>query len=222
MTEDREMDAFAESLYGDRVPPSRGDWWRRFRRFGLPVIAVIAIVVAIAIVTDLPQHQSLAGERSTAASLISQINGDVEPCAYAMRESTTIYRDWLRNNLTASDRAKVPQLLSQDADACSFTSSNINSLSTIEEPGTGVGKYLANVISFSLDWCSSDALGAIEDFSRLTAHPGDQRARADLRQRATYLMTDRRDALGALAGAERYLKGPLPGLDLSRIEIPAS
>jgi hypothetical protein len=219
---ERDMDAFAASLYGDRTPPTRGEWWRRFRRFGLPVVAVIAIVVAIAVVTDLPQHESLAGERSSAASLISEVNGDVKPCAYAMGESNTIYRRWLQGYLTASDRSKVPQLLSQDADACSFTSANINSLSTIEEPGSGVGKYLANVISFALDWTTSDALGAIEDFSRLAARRDDKAASADLRHRAMNLMTDRRDALRALAAAERYLKGPLPALDLPKVEIPAT
>jgi hypothetical protein len=222
MTERPDMDAFAASLYGDRVPPTRADRWKWFRRVGLPVIAVVAIIVAIAVVTDLPQRQSLAGERSTAASLITEVNGDVKTCAYAMGESVTIYRDWIRRNLSASDRSRVPSLLSQDAEACSFTSSSINDLSQIEEPGTGAGKYLANVLSFSMSWTTSDALGAIEDFSRLTAHPNNKRAADDLRDRAKYLAVDRGDALGALKDAERYLKGPLPALGLPKIAIPGA
>lgn len=223
MTDERpQVDAFAATLYGDRTPPTRGDWWRRFRRFGLPAFAVIAIIVAIAAITDLPQHLSLAGERSTAASLVGEVNGDVQQCAYAMREADTIFRRWREDDLSAADRHKVPSLLSQDADACSFTSSSINSLATIEEPGTGAGKYLADMLSFSVDWTTSDALGAIEDFSRLTIHPDNKRANSDLRRRAKYLSADRRDALRALADAERYLKGSLPELALPRIEIPAT
>ena len=81
VTEKLEMDAFAASLYGDRVAPTRRDRWLRFRRVGLPLLAVVLIIVAVAVATDLPHNESLAGERSSASYLITLVNGYIEPCA---------------------------------------------------------------------------------------------------------------------------------------------
>ncbi|MGA8296772.1 MAG: hypothetical protein WB770_06995 [Acidimicrobiales bacterium] len=220
MTEKREMDAFAASIYGDRVPPTRADRWRRFKRVGLPFLAIVVIIVAVAVVTDIPRHESLAGERSAAAYLVSLVNGDVKPCAVAMTESAYVFRRWQQRQLNAPDRSLASTLLTQDADACSFTADSINKLSQIEEPGTGAGKYLARVIGDALSWTTSDALGAIEDFSRLAANPKNSRAAADLHARKEFLATDRGAALVAMVDAERYLKGPLPKLNIPAVRVP--
>lgn len=219
------MDAFAASLYGDRVIPTRAARWKRFRRIGLPALAVAAIVVAIAVVTDLPQHQTLAGERVAAASLVDEVNSDINQCTYALtKEATPIYRDWLTGNLTSVDRSEVPSLLSQDAEGCSFASSSgdIDNLASIEQPGTGAGKYLALVVGDAVSWTSSDALGVIEDYELLTARAHDARAESYLRQNARNLALDRQHALNAIADAEHYLHGTLPALKLPAEKIPGT
>ena len=129
-----------------------------------------------------------------------------------MHESDEIFGQWWRGQLSATDRSKVPTLLNQDADACSFTSDGINNLSQLEEPGTGAGKYLALMIGDLLSWTTSDALGAIEDFVQLTANPKNSRAVADLRGRAKDLAIDRSETLRAVSDAAHYLKGSLPTL----------
>lgn len=222
MTEKRQMDAFAASIYGDHVPPTRAERWQRFKRVGLPALAIAAIVVAIAVVTDLPKHQTLASERVAAASLVNEVNSDIGQCAYAMTEAATIYRRWLDGNISASDRSEAPGLLSQDADGCSFTSDNIYNLASIEQPGTGAGKYLSNVVGLAVQWTSGDALGAIEDFGLLIAHPHDAQAVRYLRLNANALASDREHALNAIADAERYLRGPLPRLKLPEEKIPVA
>jgi hypothetical protein len=224
VTGKREMDPFAASLYGDRVKPTRADRWRRFQRIGLPSLAIVGIVVAVAVVTDLPHNESLTGERSSAAYLVSLVNGYIKPCTVAATESASIFRQWQRGELSATDRSEVPTLLSQDADACSYTSGDINDLSQLEEPGTGAGKWLALMIGDALSWTTSDALGAIDDLSQLISNSKGSGAAADLRSREKYLRIDRSEALGAVADAERYLKGTLPALEIPaiRIALPSS
>jgi hypothetical protein len=222
MTEKRQMDAFAASIYGDRVRPTRADRWKRFKRIGLPVLAVTAIVVAIAVVTDIPQHQTLASERVAAASLVDEVNSDIGQCTYAMNEATTIYRRWVDGNITASDRSEAPGLLSQDADGCSFTSDNIYNLASIEQPGTGAGKYLSNVVGLAVQWTSGDALAVMEDFGLLIANPHDSDAVRYLHENAIALAADRKSALTAIADAERYLHGQLPRLKLPAESIPGT
>ncbi len=219
------MDVFSASLYGDRVIPTRAERWKRFRRIGLPALAIAAIVAAIAVVTDLPQHQTLTSERVAAASLVDEVNSDVNQCTYALtQEATPIYRDWLKGNLSSANRAQVPSLLSQDAEACSFASSSgdIDNLASIEQPGTGAGKYLALVVGDAVSWTSSDALGVIEDYELLTAHAHDALAEKYLRENARNLARDRESALKAIAAAEHYLHGTLPALKLPGEKIPGT
>jgi hypothetical protein len=221
VTVKREMDPFAASLYGDRVVPTRAERWRRFLRFGLPLLAIVLVIVAVAVATDLPHNESLASERSSASYLVSLVNSYILPCTTATTESASIFRQWQQGRLSASDRSQAPTLLSQDADACSYTSDDINNLSQLEEPGTGAGKYLALMIGDTLSWTTSDALGAIDDFSLITANPKDANAAADLRSREKFLAIDRGEALGAVSDAERYLKGTLPALKIPAIRISA-
>jgi hypothetical protein len=216
------MDVFAASIYGDRVRPTRSERWKRFKRIGLPALAIAVIVVTIAVVTDLPQHQTLASERVAAASLVDEVNSDIGQCTYAMNEATTIYRRWLEGNISASDRSEAPGLLSQDAAGCSFTSDNIYNLASIEQPGTGAGKYLSNVVGLAVQWTSGDALAVMEDFGLLIANPHDSKAIQYLRENATSLAADRKSALKAVADAEHYLHGPLPKLKLPAEEIPGA
>jgi hypothetical protein len=215
----RQPDAFAQSVYGDDAP-KRGFSWRKWRRTGLPVAAAVAIVIVAAIITDLPTHESLAGQASAGASLLTEVNNDVSPCAFSVKEANLIYRDQLAGTLSTADRSRVPSLLQDDAAACSFTSDNINDLADIEEPGTGAGRYLTEVISLAQTWTTSDALGAIDDLISLEANPRDAVAASDLAERQGFLTADRHAALVALSNADRYLHGNLPALQMPAVILP--
>jgi hypothetical protein len=180
----------------------------------------IVIVIAAAIITDLPTHESLAGQTTAGAALLSEVNNDVAPCAFSLKEADTIYRERLAGTLSASDLSRVPSLLQDDAAACSFTSDNINDLADIEEPGTGAGRYLSQVISLAQTWTTSDALGAVDDLIALEADPHDQTAARDLAARQIYLTSDRHGALAALTDADHYLHGTLPGLQMPAVTLP--
>lgn len=211
----RPADPLALAVYGEERSLPRQERWRRWKRTGLPIVAAVAIVVASAVIIDLPSPPSLAGERSAATSVIGEVNSDVTPCAFGVGEAATLWRDVRRGSLSAAERAKVPGLLQDDADACSFTSGNINDLSDIDEPGTGIGKYLAQVVAVAETWTTSDALGAIDDVIDLTSAPSPAGARSatrDLVTRNGYLSADRRAARAALADASNAVHGGIPTL----------
>ena len=221
MTRQKRFDAFAQTIYGNQPTKTRAERWRSWKRTGLPVVAVILIVVVVAVITDLPSHESLAGERSQAAALVTEVNSYLEPCVYSLKtEASPVFRQWLANTLDASDRAKTPALLTDDASACSFTSDNINNLSQIEEPGTGAGKYLSLVVGIALTWSTSDALATIEDMLLFVHGQHTQAAILDLRRRDSSLASDRRQALSAMDEARRYLKGGLPNLNMPTLKVP--
>jgi hypothetical protein len=215
----RQPDPFAQAIYGDDAPPRRFTW-RRWKRTGLPIAVAIAIVIAAAAVTDLPTHESLASQTTSGAALLTEVNNDVAPCAFSLKEVNTIYRDQLAGTLSASDLSRVPSLLQDDAAACSFTSDNINDLADIEEPGTGAGRYLSQVVSLAQTWTTSDALGAVDDLIALEANPHDQTAARDLATRQIYLTSDRHGALAALTDADNYLHGTLPALQIPAVSLP--
>ncbi|HWD24820.1 MAG TPA: hypothetical protein VG368_05110 [Acidimicrobiales bacterium] len=215
----RQPDAFAKALYPEKRPTARTRW-RRWRHARLPVAAAIGIVIAAGVITDLPRHDSLAGQLTAGTTLLNEVNNDIAPCAFSLNEAVTIYRQKLEGRLARSDRARIPSLLQDDAAACSFTSDNINNLAGIEEPGSGAGRFLTQVVSLTQTWTTSDALGAIDDFISLDANPHDRAAASDLRLRQRVLATDRRAALTALASANAYLHGTLPKLKMSTVTLP--
>jgi len=215
----RQPDALGQALYGDRSS-SRSDRRTRWRRTRLPIVAAIVVVVAVAVITDLPTHESLASEQAAGNALLTEVNNDVAPCAFSLNEANSIYRDKLAGTLTVSDRSRVPSLLQDDAAACSFTSDNINDLADIEEPGTGAGKYLALVVNLAQAWTTSDALGAIDDLITLEADPTKTAARNDLAARQQLLSKDRRAALTALTDADHYLHGTLTPLQMPAVTLP--
>ena len=117
-----------------------------YKRRAWLVSATLAVVVAVTVVTDLPQHASRSGQISDDTSVMTQLNTDVAPCSYALGESFAIYRDLTARTLTPSEDNQVPGLLGDDQMACSFTDDNIYQLSTIEVPGSAAGKYMGQLV----------------------------------------------------------------------------
>jgi hypothetical protein len=217
----RSGDAFALALYGQqRQRPAPDRRRARLRNLAPFAVALVAVVVA-AVVLDLPSPSTPAAARAAAVSIIDEVNSDVGPCAFAVSEASTLYRDEMMGELTAAHRRQVPTLLQDDAGACSFTSSGINDLSGIDEPGSGAGKYLSLIVSSTLSWTTSDALGAIDDVVALTGDRGNVAAARNLAVRQRALATDRRAAAAALGGSERVAHASLPALDLPVVRFRA-
>ncbi|MGD0982987.1 MAG: hypothetical protein ABSA65_04105 [Acidimicrobiales bacterium] len=181
----------------------------RNRRRALLVTVAAIVVLAVTVVSDLPVHSSLAADVSAGQSVMSEVNADVGPCAFAVKESFSIHADQVAGSLSSSDQREAPSLLRDDLAACSFTDDSIFELSNIEVPGSAAGKRLGDVIDTVTLWATSDALGAISDLETLLARPYDQTAQHDLVIREQALASDRAAAFADISVADQIISARL-------------
>ena len=183
--------------------------------------AGIAALIGACVLSDLPQHSSHASQVSAGVSVINQINSDVGPCAYAVKEAVAIATGLSDGTMAAADRARVPGLLRDDQNACAFTDSSINDLANLEVPGTVAGNRLANAVSSATMWASSDALATIEAVQRLVSNPGDAAPRTQIASSERMMATDRSAAVAQVDAAQGILRARLPALVLPVIPVSA-
>jgi hypothetical protein len=176
-------------------------------------VAAIA-VLAITVVSDLPVHGSAAANISAGKGVMTEVNTDITPCAYAVKESFSIHSQKTAGSLTISDLREAPSLLRDDLAACSFTDDSIFELSNIEVPGSAAGKRLGDLVTTATEWTTSDALGAISDLERLFTHPNGADVQRDLVSRERALASDRAAALADISVADQILGAKLQEPDM--------
>lgn len=177
-------------------------WYRRRR---VLIVAAALVIAAVTVVTDLPQSASQGVQVRGDSAVVAEVNGYTASCRYALRESFTILRREEAGDLSARYRSLVPSMLTDDAEACSFTSESIDDLSEVEVPEGGAGKDLQGMVDTVLLWTTSPALAAIEAISTLSDSPHDARAAEKLRRAERALTRYRNTALRQLAAADRVL-----------------
>jgi hypothetical protein len=194
-----------------------------FKRRAVIVTAAVAVVLVITVVTDLPEHASLASQFSDDKAVVQEVNADVGPCAYAANESFTIYGDLKAHSLSQGDISRVPGLLRDDQTACSFTSDSIYELtSDIDVSGSASGKPLGEMVGTVTLWATSDALSAIESIQILSTDPGNKSVLRQLQSDERLLASDRAEAQSQLQAADKVLGAKLPGLNLPALPEPAT
>ncbi len=191
-----------------------------YRRRAVLVPAVLTLVLAVVVLTDLPQDSSRSAQINNDTSVMAQVNSDIGPCSYALGESFTIYRDLSSGTLSQSEEHQVPGLLTDDQAACSFTDDSIYQLSTISVPGSGSGRDLAQLVGSVTLWATADALSAIEQIQLLDTHPSNRQALKLLDVDEKMLGSDRGEAEAELTAADKLVQTRLPALDLA--QVPAS
>jgi hypothetical protein len=194
------------------LAPAKKPIWERHR--GLAIAAAVLVILAITVVTDLPTSTSRASDISAERSVMTEVNSDLSPCAYAINQAIGIWKLQATHQLSAADRAPTPGLLSDDQSACSFTNEGIYDLANIQVPGTAAGKQLGQMVATATQWTTSDALRAIEDVQTLMNDSGDTAALRSLRTAESSLADDRRLALSEEAAADRDLDTHLQTVDL--------
>jgi hypothetical protein len=206
-------------IRSDGVAPSGVPW---YRRRAVVVGAVVAVVLAITVVTDLPHPTSRPQEIADESTVIGEINTDASPCTFAVKESFSIYGDVTAGTLSASNRAEIPGLLADDQSACSFTDSSIFDLSNIEVPGSAAGRDIGDMVLTVTDWASSDAVAAIQQIETLAGDPGNGKARSALGADEKLLASDRASAMKELQAADQVLDAHLPAPALPVLPVPAA
>lgn len=200
--------------------PPKPPWYRR-----RAVLAggAIAILLAITVITDLPQSASRAQQVATERTVLKAVNADVHPCTFAVQQTFTLYQDEAKATVTTADRARIPRLMATDAAACSFSNATIFDLSTITVPGSAAGHDMGDVVGTVTLWATSDALAAIEQIQALSANPHDAKARAALQKEERLLASDRAKADAEVAAANRALGGAtIPDPALPRLPDPGT
>ena len=153
---------------------------------------------------------------------MSEVNSDLQPCAYAVRQALGIWTLQAHHQLSAAERAPTPGLLSDDQSACSFTNQGVYDLSNIQVPGTAAGKELGQLLATAMLWTTSDSLRAIEDVQTLMNQPNDAGALRDLSREEAQLAADRRIAQGDEKAADRDLDTQLQPANLPAVPATAT
>ena len=195
----------------------KGSW---YLRKGFLVPAVVVVVLAVVVVTDLPQSPSRAAQISNDTIVMQEVNADIGPCSYALAESFTIYKDLAARTLSRAERDQVPTLLTDDQTACSFTSQSIYDLSTIVVPGSASGKDLGQLVGIVTLWATSDALAAIEQIQTFDSNPSGGGVARNLGAEDKMLAHDRAAAEAELAAVDGVVREHLPALVLAQAPEP--
>ncbi len=181
-----------------------------YRRPWLLVTVVVAVMIGVSVLSDLPHHITPAEDVSAQNASIDQINTDLAPCNYAVKEVYSFYQMQLKGQITAADRALLPKQLNDDQTACSFTSGSIYDLTNnFQALDTKAGKYIDDMHTVIVTWVTSDALAAIQAIMYLFQHPGDAAKLKVLHERTNALNSERLSALADWSRANSLLGGKL-------------
>jgi len=198
-------------------PGRRKTRWYRHRAF--LVSAGVVVVVGASVLSDLPTPTSRASDIQGESTVISEINTDVAPCVFAVREALTLYSDE-SGRLSSAHRSQIPGLLRDDQNACSYTDSGIFALSDIDLLGSPAGRQVGQALNTVTVWATSDGLGAIEAVQTLTSSRADPKALSTLHSDERLLAADRDKATSEIDAAGTLLRTDLPPLNVSREVLP--
>ena len=188
-----------------------------YRRPWFLVTVVVAIIIGVSVVTDLPHPISNAEDVAAQNATMKQVNADIKQCTFGLSEAFRFYREETGGHLTASQHKVIKTYLVQDQTVCSFAGPSMSELTNNLQPSeTTAGRALDKMLKVLVLWMDSDANGAIADIAILFKHSGDAPALADLVGRESYLQKDRTLALADLARADSIL-----GTNLVTLNLPA-
>ena len=194
-----------------------------YRRPWFLTVAVVAGVVALSVLMDLPSRSSNQQQAADLAPQIRLINQDSRPCAYAVQETFTIIRDFAQHHMSAVERTRAPKMLVDDQTACSFASGPLYDLTNNIDIGfTRAGIPINHLLTTVTTWASSDALAAVEDIQGLYLHRTNPALVTDLAKRITLLNQDRAKAFADVQRAEAILHVKLPRPILPRLMLDLS
>lgn len=160
-----------------------------YRRRSWVVAGLVLVVVAVAVITDLPRRNTPRFRREDLAGFISGLGSEVAQCNAGLHDAIVAYEE------ATSPHPKVPtstaaSFVQDGIAACSFTNAGVVALGSQQAPRTlltlGVG-HLPSQVGL---WAALDAFSALQDLKVIVAHPSDAAARS--KYRAQVVALDRR------------------------------
>ncbi len=198
----------------DGGPPPPPAW---YRRRSLLLGVGIAVVLAIAVLTDLPTSQSHASDVAAANAFVYEVNQDLQPCDYAVQEAYTFRQEQLNGTLSAENRAHLGSQLNDDAVACSYVDPSVTDLTSLDSPSTTASQPLGQMLAQSTLWVASDAQQAIGAIQTLSTDPTSASGLKILATETRHLATDRAIARASVVNADRVLRA-----NLNQVNLPVA
>lgn len=191
-------------------------WYRR--PWVLATLSLV-VIVAISVVIDLPRPITKAQDQASQNASIKEINTDLAPCAFAVKESFNFYNMDVSGKLTPSHLAQIPTLLTGDETACSFASEPVYDLTNnLQVDDTKAGKHIDRMLSVVERWITDFALASIRDIQYLFNHRGDAQTIRHLASQEKQLAIERTMALNDENLARDALGLPLVSLTMPSLE----
>ncbi len=165
-----------------------------YRRPWFLVTVVVAVVVVVSVVSDLPHPVTRASDAALQNDTITLINTDIAPCSFALKESFSFYNELRSGTLSAGNIAQVPKLLTDDQVSCTLASGPIYDLSNnIEPSNTKAGQYIQTMAALVISWATNDVKDSIYDIINCFKRPTVTNSSwtRDLTRRQAYLTQDR-------------------------------
>ena len=188
-----------------------------YKRPWVMITAVITVIVAISVITDLPKPLTVAQDIAAQNSAMKQINIDIKPCTFGLQESFGFYRRESSSRLSPSQMKVITTYLVSDQTVCSFAAPSMSELTNnLQLLDTPAGKQLERMRTTIVTWMDSDANGAIADIWLFSTHHATSNTLADLKKREFFLAQDRQTALADAANANAIL-----GTTLTAPNLPA-
>ncbi len=201
------------SMPASSLVTSKAVW---YRRPWFLIALVVAVAIAVSVVSDLPHSTSKAEDAAQQNGTITLINTDIAPCTYALHESFTIYNRLRAGTLSADNLRQAPNLLVQDQASCTLASGPIYDLTNNIQPiDTAAGKKIDAMYALVITWTTNDAKDAIYDIMMAVKEPTNQKWVHDLTLRQAYLPQDRQQINRLVAGASA-----LVGVTLKPVNVP--
>lgn len=201
------------SMPSSSLTITKAVWFRR--PWFLATLGII-VVVAISVITDLPHPITKSEDASQQNGVIKQINGDIAPCVYALKESFSFYREEVAHTLATSNLKVVKNYLLQDQTVCSFASGPVSDMTNnIQVSDTKPGKKIDAALAATVKWLTYDGVAAILDIRNYFATSPLQMNVAKLAQHENLLEADRSATVADVESASTML-----GTTLTPINLP--
>ncbi len=187
-----------------------------YKRPWFLITVSIVVVVAVSVLSDLPHPITKAQDASAQNATMKEVNTDIAPCAFAVKQAFSFYLEQQAGTLTSSNLSQVPKLLTEDQVSCSFAGAPVTDLTNnIQVLDTNAGKNIDKMKAVVVTWMTNDADAAISDILYLFNRPGDAKKLHDLAVQEAFLTKDRAAALNDVMDANAVL-----GVSLDMPKLP--
>jgi hypothetical protein len=174
---------------------------RRYRKAGWALLGAVAVLVAAAVVSDLPVSATAAARQADLRTFVGTIEGDIGQCSGGLGDAVTARQEELVGKVAHST---VTTFITQAIAVCSFTDAGVVDLGGLQPPRSLVSLHLDALAPDADAWAYLYAFTTLQDLKVVETHPGPA-ATASYRHEVAGLDRQRAAIDALVARADRRL-----------------